>query len=776
MSVFIDALSESEREISKRREMSPLASAWEDPSRGLRSPLRLSDGTTEPTTGIEIETQSTESMGLDEIFSRLWQRRITLLCFAALGLLLGAVVTALRKPVYRAMTTVRLESPTDAYPKLGDVSLFSATESAAPSESYVQNELKILQSESLALRVANRLDKYGAKRPGSAPSSSPFTRLLAYFHRGRPSPSADDLRIKAVQGALTVRSSLKSQVVEIYFDSSDPERAALGANAVVSEYVAMNRDAQSQLAQDTTAWLSTQISDLKTKLDQENQQLKAFAGESGLIYSANQSNLTEQRVSEIQEQLTKAQGERAARQSRYETAVSNPPESLPDVAENNLLREYEGNLVVAERDLIQFRSMYTPKHYKVIDAESRVAQLQSSIQRERQHVIERMGAEFDSAARLQRSLEGTYRNQTRKLESQSADAFSYSVLKHELDKTQQLYDSLLQKAKEAGVASALHTTSVRLIDVARPPADPYSPNLPLNGAIGLAVSLFLGLIMILVQERGSSHTQGWIESRVLKVRELGTIPEAASDPLLRDCIRGVPAGKREEASIELITWHTQSLLAESYRSALTSIMFSPGFRRRHCVLAVTSVEPQEGKTTTITNLGIALAETRGRVLLIDGDVRRPGLHRVFGQCNDTGLTTLLSGDELIANVKIDELTHPTNVPGLFILPSGPGSDSITPLLHSARIVQFLARVRQEFDLVLIDTPPTSLFSDARLLGRLSDSVIFVCDGGKTSRQALNTACLQFVDDGTSVLGTIRNRSEISRGRQTYGYYQSYGAE
>jgi uncharacterized protein involved in exopolysaccharide biosynthesis len=225
----------------------PLASAWEDPSRGLRSSLRLSDGTTKQTTGIEIETQSTESIGLDEIFSRLWQRRITLLCFAAVGLLLGALITTLRKPVYRAITTVRLESPTDAYPKLADASLFSATGSAE-SESYVPNELKILQSESLARRVADRLDP-----------------------QGRRSPSADDLRIRAVQGALTVRSSLKSQVVEIYFESRDPERAALGANTVVSEYVAMNREAQLGLAQDTTEWLSTQISDLKTKLDKENQ-------------------------------------------------------------------------------------------------------------------------------------------------------------------------------------------------------------------------------------------------------------------------------------------------------------------------------------------------------------------------------------------------------------------------------------------------------------------------------------------------------------------------
>jgi succinoglycan biosynthesis transport protein ExoP len=772
MSLFIDTLTELEG--AKRGVTTALSPLSTTPVDGLRSCLRLSEDTTARAKELEIDTHNTESIGLDRIFSRLWQRRMTLLCFALAGLLIAALITVLHKPVYRARTAVRLESPSDAYPKLSNMSLFPAMGSTEPSELYLQNELKILQSESLARRVAERLDTHDGKVPTSTLSLSPFRKMMRYFAPGERPPSADELRIKAVQRSLTVRSSLKSEVVEIYFDSHDPDRAALGANTVVSEYVAMNREAQLGSAHDTTEWLSTQISDLKAKLDKENEALQSFAGASGLLYSANQGALTTQRVSEIQEELTKAEAERAAKQSRYETAVSNPLEALPDGAENSLLREYEANLVTAERDLIQYRSMYTPKHYKVIDAESRVAQLQSSIQRERQQIIQRLRAEYDAAARLQRSIDSSYRSQTQKLESQSADVFRYNVLKHELDSTQQLYDSLLQKAKEAGVASALHATSVRLIDSARPPATPYSPNLPLNEAIGLSSGLFLGLITILIRDRGSIPTTARIELRALRIRELGAIPKAAHDRFLNEGRHGLLAGKREEAAIELVTWHTQSMLSESYRSALTSILFSPDFRRQHRVLTVTSVEPQEGKTTTITNLGIALAETYGRVLLIDGDLRKPGLHKIFGQCNDAGLTTLLSGDESIANLRFDTLALSTRVPRLFILPSGPGSANIAPLLHSARMVQFLARARQEFDCILIDTPPTSLFSDARLLGRLSDSVIVVFDTNKTSRDALNVTCLQFMDDGTSVLGAIRNRTDESRRRGSYGYYQSYG--
>ena len=766
MSQFLNSLAEIEVNRSKNGVGAALASVSVEPHCVLPPPLRVSDGPP------QIEMERAESVGLDEIGALLWQRRRTFLCFVTAGLLAAGLATALRKPIYRARTAVRLESPADAYPKLSETSPLFPVGSTVAGESYVQNELKILQSDSLAIRVAKQLEPEGERVSSDQTSSSPLIKLLTFFDRKRGTPSADELRVKAIQRALTVRPSLKSQVVEIYFDSNDPARAARGANAVVAEYVGMNREAQLASARNTTEWLSSQISDLKTKLDKENEQLKAFADASGLLYSANQSVLTEQRVSEIQEQLTKAETERAARQALYETALSSPPESLPDGAENSLLREYESNLVTAEKDLIQLRSMYTPEHYKVIDAESRVAQLQSSIQRERQNVIQRMRAGYDSAERLQQSIAGNYRSQTRRLESQSDDAFRYSVLKHELDSTQQLYDSLLQEEKEARVASTLHATNIRLIDTARPPATPYSPNLPLNGAIGLGSGLVLGLVTILVQGHGSIPAQVRTQSRAMNIRELGAIPKASNDPLLSSGRYKALSSKGETAAIELVTWHTQSLLTESYRSAITSILFSPGFRQ-HRVLAITSIEPKEGKTTVVTNLAVALAETSGRVLLIDGDLRRPGLHKIFERCNDTGLTTLLNGDQSIATLKFEELAKPTKVPGLFLLSSGPGSASVSPLLHSVRIAQFMERARQEFDCVLIDTPPVSLFSDARLIGKLSDAVILVFDAEKANRNEMNATCLQFQDDGTNVLGTIRNRSDKSLRRSSYGYYQSY---
>jgi len=259
-------------------------------------------------------------------------------------------------------------------------------------------------------------------------------------------------------------------------------------------------------------------------------------------------------------------------------------------------------------------------------------------------------------------------------------------------------------------------------------------------------------------------------SRSLTMHELGSIPDASRTPILEASVHKTLPWKREPPTLAMASWHTQSPLTESFSSTITSILFSPGFKNRR-VLAVASVEPQEGKTTIITNLAILMAESCGRILLIDGDLRRPGLHRIFDQCNDLGVTTLLTGDQPLTKSALDRVVVPTKVQNLFLLPSGPGIPSVTPILHSPRVGRLVALAREEFDVVLIDTPPTSLFSDARLLAKVADSVVVVFDADRASRGAVSIAYQQFLEDGTNVLGAIRNRADHSR--RSYEYYKSY---
>jgi capsular exopolysaccharide synthesis family protein len=708
-----------------------------------------------------------ELVNLSDAFARLWMSRWLLCAGALLGVLLAVGASALIKPVYRAHTTVRLEQLSEKFPNLPDL---LSTEPLTAAEVYLQNELRVIQSDSLARKVALQLGLDREPARGHSVLGMRVAGFVVPTISGRRDESADDRLISQVHNALSVRPSLKTPILEIAFDSDNPEFAAKAANTVVSEYVAMNREARTEAARNQTDWLTRQISDLKEKLDRGNADLQAFARSSGLLYGANQSLLSEEKARQVQEELSKAQADRAARQANYEAARSNSLEALPAAADSGLLREYESKLSTAQTELVQLRGLYTPAHYKVVEMEARVAQLEAAARTERERILARMRAELDAARRREDSLVGSYSADTRRLGEQTAAAFRYNVLRRDLESTELLYNSLLQKVKEAGVTSAMSAVHVRVIDTARPPFMPRSPNLPLNSSIGFVTGLLCAAGIVLVRNRDSYPEGKPVEWNELGIRGLGAIPYTRRLPSARSSAKLLDGTGK--AGVELITWYEQpSEVTEAFRATITSIVFSPELsRRKNLVLTVTSIQPREGKTTTVSNLGIALAETHGRVLLVDADLRRPRIHEIFGHCNDIGLSTLLTGDGSIATMQLDNFLRKTSVPGLSTLPSGPGAASIPSLLYSQRMAALLERLRHDYDYVLIDSPPTSLFSDARVLGRQSDGLLLVVHAARVTRTELATTCRDLLQDGTSVVGTILNRcNSRARGYEGYRY-------
>jgi succinoglycan biosynthesis transport protein ExoP len=226
--------------------------------------------------------------------------------------------------------------------------------------------------------------------------------------------------------------------------------------------------------------------------------------------------------------------------------------------------------------------------------------------------------------------------------------------------------------------------------------------------------------------------------------------------------------------VELVTWlRDSSLLAECFRAVLTSILFTGVNGHRPKVIVLASSSPAEGKTTVASNLAIALAEISRRVLLIDGDLRRPRLHQLFDVDNDYGLSDLLRERQPVEGYPMTTLVHETGIPGLYLLASGKASHSVANLLHSTRLREWLACFRQKFDAVLIDTPPMLQLPDARVLGRLADGVVLVVRAGQTSRDMAKAACQRFEEDGTRILGTVLNDWDPSKG-EGYGYGYGYG--
>jgi capsular exopolysaccharide synthesis family protein len=344
---------------------------------------------------------------------------------------------------------------------------------------------------------------------------------------------------------------------------------------------------------------------------------------------------------------------------------------------------------------------------------------------------------------------------------------------------------MLQQLKQASLSSALRASNIRVVDPATPPKRPYKPDILLGSGLGLMSGIFFGAAFLVMRERADRSIQEPGETGMyLDLPELGVIPSDQIGPRVRVRLVGSKANGKEQPlqlpepelpqRVELVTWQRKpSMVAESFRAALVSILFSGENGNRPRVLVVTSCSPGEGKSTVASNLGIAVAEVNQKVLLIDADLRKPRIHDIFNLKNDHGLSDLLQSTDSSTALP-QGIIQETNVANLYVLTSGKSTSAATSLLYSGRMPELLKALRNEFETIIVDTPPMLQIPDARVVGRMVDRVILVVRAGKTTRDAIMAANQKFAEDGTRVLGTILNdwNPKNSPGGY-YGYYNGY---
>jgi capsular exopolysaccharide synthesis family protein len=424
--------------------------------------------------------------------------------------------------------------------------------------------------------------------------------------------------------------------------------------------------------------------------------------------------------------------------------------------------------------LANLSSTYTPEHYKVQQVEAQIADLQKAIDTERGNILRHSKDDYEAAQRRQALLTAAYDDQAKSVSDMAGKTIQYANLQHEVDTNRELYDALLLRIKQAGLAAAMRSSNVVVVDQAKPPVLPYRPNFPMNTALGLMTGLFAGVGFVLMRDRFNRNIEApGISQGYLRLPELGVIPAAklASRRLAwLPASTKVPLQLKSNGQDSITREHAN--LAEAYRATLTSILLPTLHGEGPRVLVLTSPDPGAGKTTVTSNLGMATAEIGRRVLLVDADLRRPRLHRLFEIPNSFGLTDILRITTPLEDIPVNQLVRQTKIPGLYLVPSGPTTDGLSSLLYSPRLAEFLQRVAKEFDLVLIDAPPMLHFADARVLGRHSDGVILVLRSGQTKRDAAMLARQRFDEDGTCVLGTILNSWDLKNFRSPYAYAYS----
>lgn len=710
----------------------------------------------------------------------LFRHRMTLLGFAVVGLLASIMISLVQTPIYRVRTSLEIQGT-----NFQEMKGIDSNGNYVSQESYVETQVKLLQSESLIEHVIDKM-KLHKEQPTTAWGifASRVHRLFAFSRTGRLSER--EQMIRQVERNLTVQSSGSSRLLEVLYESPDPKQAADFANTLVSEFTELSQEAHWKSAQGTAEWLTNHLDEMKTQLEASEAQLQDYARITGLSFTSEKESLAEARLKEIQDELSKAQADRIANQAKYAEAVGKSADSLPEILEDPTMRDYRQKLTELQRQYAELSATLTPEHYKVQRVQAQIDELKAQIEKERGNVLGRIRNEYEAALRREKLLTEAHDAQQKVVADQSSKAIHYDTLKRDVDSNRRLYETMLQRVKEASLAAAMRDSNVMVIDRARPPKLPYRPSLPMNSAIGLLGGMFLGFGFVLLRERLDRRISAPGEAQIyLDLPELGVIPlddtavsrHGANLLNMRRLTPSVPSGVESDSSDkspELATWKRKpSLIAECVRTTLTSILLPNQDGDPPQVVLLTSPCLGDGKTTVACNLSIAMAEIGRKVLLIDGDLRRPRIHQVFDMTNRWGLSDVLLSDTPFEEFPMSHLARKTEVAGLSVLPSGSCGVTPTNLFYSPRMSKLLARLRREFDMVLIDAPPMIQLADARVLGRLADGVILVVRAGQTTTESARFAIQRFTEDGTRVLGTVLNSWDPRTMRYGYGGYGAY---
>ncbi|HWR50079.1 MAG TPA: polysaccharide biosynthesis tyrosine autokinase [Bryobacteraceae bacterium] len=700
----------------------------------------------------------------------LLRSKAKILIAAVLGAVLGLSFDATKVATYEAKTLIEVMPPSE---QTGAIRF--ATLSPAVDSSWVDTQVAILKSRSTADRVTAKLKE--PPRTGDTLEMTPLQSWGRKFgFRMQAHPDSFGRALSMARRTLHVDPVGQTRIVAITCSSTDPNVSARFVNALVQDFMDETERARSASSEQAQIWLKQQVRELKTRLEAGDRELQQYARSAGLFTNSGSSLPGLETLRRLEQELAAAQADRVTKHSRLNLLSSLPQQSLSLFAEDTTVRTHEAQFADLQRQMAELRASFTPEHYRVQRLQAQITQLDSVLKDERAGLLIRARRDYEEAARHEELLLGTLKRQGGVVSDHAVRQINMRQLERELDLTRQLHDSMLQKLNELGVTSAIRASTVRVIDRATPSGVPDIPLPVRNLVLGAFAAMALCAGFLVIRDRVDANVRAPGEGpQYLNVPEFGVIPSAKADPdwpALNYAANGLIPLRTADNSVELATLRrSPSMMAESFRRTLASILFARPNGERPRILVVTSPGPGEGKSTVVCNLGTALAEIKHRVLLIDADLRNPQLHRTFDVPNSWGLSDLLREADRVQELPLEALAKPTDIPNLYLLPSGPSAVSISHLLFSEPMAELLRRFSREFDTVLIDTPPALVFADARILGSISDGVILVLRSGRSKRADAIAAVRRLAEDNTAVLGTVLNDWVPERHEKPYSYYR-----
>ena len=712
----------------------------------------------------ETSTDSDE-INLLNYWHILLKRKWTVLGAVAIVMVTAFIATLLTTPIYRATASMQIDREATQVVQVGVV---SAAGQGAGYEDFYQTQYELLKSRALSERVVGQLGLAESGELEALMPPSPWTKLKSMLSGEEDAekvlaksradlPDRTRAAVGMFQGGIDIKPVRNSRLVEINYDSPDPMFSAKAANAVAEGFMASNLEHGFEASAYAKSYLEDRLQELKLKLEDSERTLVNFAQKEQIISTGGENGtLTEQNLGSINTAYSKAKEDRIRVEARWRQAQSASGTNLPaDMLANSSIRplqemrsklkaEYQDKLRLFKADyptMLQLRGQIDELD-KQIGAE--VASIKGSIQAEYQAA---KGQEDLLAAQL-----GGLKVDVLDLQGRS---IQYNIYKRDVDTNRQLYDGLLQRYKEIGIAGGVTTNNVSIVDRAQG-AYQFKPDMRRN----LSMALLLGSILGVMLALGFEYLDDTLKAPDDIERELGL------------SVIGIVPKLKPPLTPALALDDPRSAFAEAYRSVRTALQFATDHGVPRCLL-ITSASPAEGKSTTALTLAKNFAQLGKRVLLIDADLRNPSLHRALELENTGGLSNILAGA-----AKPNDVLQTTSIPQLMFIASGPLPPNPAELLMGSKLLSLLTVAMEKYDQIIVDGPPIMGLADAAILGNVCAGTLLVVEAGETRIAMARNALKRLISTRSRVVGALLTKYTATHAAGGYGYgdysYYEYG--
>ena len=678
------------------------------------------------------------------IFRRNWWK---ILLFVACAVAATAVISMRLTPVFESTVTIDIDRQMPS----GIIGQESTRSLTNDSDQFLATQAKLIQSDSVLRPVAQQLKLN--PDPEAQDAQNPR------------SPSADDAPV--LLRNLKVTRPPNTYLLLISYRSPDPRLAAEVANATAHSYLEHTYNIRFKSSASLSAFMEKQLEELKAKMERSSSALAQFERELNVINPEQKTSILSARLLQLNTEYTNAQGDRVRKETAFKSVSGGSLEAAQVSTQGEALKRLSERLDEEQQKFAEVKSHFGPNHPEYQKGSAQLAELQRQIQRSKENIGQRVDVEFREALNRELMLRKAVAETKAEFDSLNARSFEYQALKREAEADKTLYEELVRKIREASINSGFQNSAIRIADLARPAAKAVFPNIPLNVLLAFLFSTLLAVGIAVVTDilnntvRDPEHI-----ARTLSTEVIGTLPAvkewrgraiATAEP----GTALVPSGRKQGGGLNSFD--------EAIRTLRNSILLTD-FDRRIRSLMITSSAPSEGKSTTAAHLAIAHAQQGRRTLLIDGDLRRPSIHRRFDVPSVVGLSNVLTAGLPWRSA----LAKSSEFPSLDILPVGPPSRRAADLV-GPQLSVLLEDACTEYDLVILDTPPLLGFPEPLQMAVAVDGVLMVAVAGRTHRKALGSAIATLKRLRANVVGIVLNevRADSSDNYYYYHYNSKY---